>query len=149
MPEDEDFSAGRRGLDPKTVIERFYAALVSGNPETMRAVVDQDVIVDYYGPENFFLPWSGTWLGFEGFIDFLTIIGEHVDIISVTTEKAIGDDEHVVTVVEGHWRMRETDTEVVTKSANIFTIRDGLVLRYEVIADTASLGAAFHGGQGY
>ena len=133
-------------LDPKTVIDNFYRALVSGDPERMRSVVDKDVIVDYYGPDEQFLPWAGTWLGFDGFVDFLLEIAEHVDVISVATEKAVGDRDHVVTVVENHWRMKETGNEVVTKSANIFTIRDGKVLRYEVIADTASLGAAFHGG---
>ncbi len=136
-------------LDPKAVIEEFYAALVSGDPIEIRMVVDKDIIVDYYGPESFFLPWAGTWLGYDGFLDFLNTIAEHVEMISVTTEKAIGDKEHVVTVVESHWRMRVTGHEVLTKSANIFTIRDGRVLRYEIIADTASLGAAYHGELGF
>lgn len=133
-------------LDPKSVIENFYAALVSGDPERMRSVVDNDVIVDYYGPGDNFLPWAGTWLGFDGFVDFLLTIGDHVDVISVSTEKSVGDREHVVTVVENHWRMKATGDEVIAKSANVFTIRNGKVLRYEVIADTASIGAAFHGG---
>lgn len=141
-----DIPAGSEA-DPKKVIENFYAALVSGDPDEMRGVVDSDVIVDYYGPDGY-LPWCGTWLGFDGFIDFLSTVGDYLDIVSVTTEKAVGDKEHVVTVVEGHWRMRDTGIEVVAKSSNIFTIRGGRILRYEVIADTASLGAAFRGTLG-
>lgn len=134
-------------LDPKSIIEKFFSALSRGDEESILSIVDTDIIVDFYGPEDY-LPWSGTWLGMAGFVDFLTVLSEHVDVISVSTDKMIGNETHVVTVVEAHWKMRDSGFEVVAKSSNIFTIRDGRILHYEVIADTGSLGAAFRGIMG-
>jgi ketosteroid isomerase-like protein len=85
------------------------------------------------------LPWGGTFLGPEGFRDFLTGLFSYFKDFKATPEKVLGaDDDHVI--VTAHVRARTKDgTPVENRSVWIYKLRGGQVVSAESFADTAQM----------
>jgi uncharacterized protein len=85
------------------------------------------------------LPWGGTFLGPEGFRDFLRGLLSHFRDFKATPEKVLGaDDEHVV--VTAHIKARTKDgTPVENRSVWVYKLRGGQVVSAEAFVDTARM----------
>lgn len=123
------------------LVARFYELLAERDVDGLSALLANDVIVTYHATPGD-LPWAGTFAGTEGFVEFLSIVGEHMEIIDAERQPAFGDEQRVVVATAGRWRVRATGAEVVGSMLNIFTVSDSLIGRYEVYADTAAFAKA-------
>jgi uncharacterized protein len=123
----------------RDTLDRYYAALKAGDREVLRGVVSEDIAVHYPAPEGL-LPWAGDWTGFEGFETFIATVGDHlvIDAVEPLAIHVAGDT--VITVLKGEWTVRATGRKVRTETVNMFTLRDGKIVRYQVFSDTAALG---------
>ncbi|WP_299870349.1 nuclear transport factor 2 family protein [uncultured Hoeflea sp.] len=123
----------------RDTLDRYYAALKAGDRAALRGVVSDDIEVHYPAPEGL-LPWAGDWSGFERFEAFLKAVGDHlvIDTVEPLSMHIAGDT--VITVLKGEWTVKATGRKVRTETANIFTLRDGKIARYQVFSDTAALG---------
>jgi ketosteroid isomerase-like protein len=86
------------------------------------------------------LPWAGDWSGFDGFEAFLKALGDNlvIDTVEPLAVHIAGDT--VITVLKGEWTVKATGRKVRTETVNMFTLRDGKIVRYQVFSDTAALG---------
>ena len=123
----------------RDTLDRYYAALKAGDRVALRGVVSDDIEVHYPAPEGL-LPWAGDWPGFEGFEAFIATVGDHlvIDTVEPLAIHVAGDT--VITVLKGEWTVKATARKVRTETVNIFTLRDGKIVRYQVFSDTAALG---------
>jgi ketosteroid isomerase-like protein len=123
----------------RETLDRYYAALKAGDRVALRGVVSDDIEVHYPAPEGL-LPWAGDWTGFEGFEAFIAAVGDHllIDAVEPLAIHAAGDT--VIAVLKGEWTVKATARKVRTETVNIFTLRDGKIVRYQVFTDTAALG---------
>lgn len=123
----------------RETLDRYYAALKAGDREALRGVVSDEIEVHYPAPEGL-LPWAGDWVGFEGFEAFIAAVGDHlvIDTVEPLAVHVAGDT--VITVLKGEWTVKATARKVRTETVNIFTLRDGKIVRYQVFTDTAALG---------
>jgi len=122
----------------RETLDRYYAALKAGDRVALRGVVSDDIEVHYPAPEGL-LPWAGDWTGFDGFEAFIKTVGDHlvIDTVEPLSIHVAGDT--VITVLKGEWTVKATGRNVRTETANIFTFKDGKIVRYQVFSDTAAL----------
>jgi uncharacterized protein len=83
------------------------------------------------------VPWGGTYMGPDGFRDFLYKIDKEFDQFKATPEKVLGaDDNHVVVVAKTKGRTKSGG--VIEGSAVwVYQLRDGLIADAESWTDTA------------
>ena len=127
--------------ETEAVLERYYAALKSGDVHSMKDVVSDEIEINYQDADTV-LPWGGTWSGFEEFREFLATVAEHLVIEAVEPVERLFDKDTAIIVLRGVWRSRETDRRVEARVVNIFKIRGGKVSRYQVFPDTAAFARA-------
>ncbi|MDF1610073.1 nuclear transport factor 2 family protein [Hoeflea sp. YIM 152468] len=122
----------------RETLDRYYAALKAGDREALRSVVSDEIEVHYPAPEGL-LPWAGDWTGFEEFETFIKTLGDHlvIDMVKPLSMHIAGDT--VITVLKGEWTVKATARKVHTETVNLFTLRDGKIVRYQVFSDTAAL----------
>jgi uncharacterized protein len=119
------------------ILDRWYAALKTGDMATFREVASPDVMVRWNGPAEI-IPWAGEHHGVDAVLAFFQTVGAHLEVLSVTpVERMIGDEKALI-VLEGHWRVRANGCELTLRAANLFTFRDGKVASYEVFPDSGA-----------
>jgi len=123
----------------EALIDRYYAALKAGDRGALAGLLSPDMVVDYYGPEGLF-PWQGRWVGLKQFHRFLDIVAENLTIDAVTPLQRMFTDSAAIIVLEGVWTLRDSGAQVRAVVANIFTLQDARISRYQVFTDTAAFG---------
>ena len=85
------------------------------------------------------LPWGGTFLGPEGFREYVRVLLEHFKDFKATPEKVLGaDDDHVIVTASIRGRTKQGAT-IENKSVWIYKLRGGQVVSAESFADTAQV----------
>jgi uncharacterized protein len=85
------------------------------------------------------VPWGGTFLGPEGFRDFLTGLMGHFKELKATPDKVLGaDDDHVIVTADVRGRTKAGGT-VEEKVVWVYKLRGGQVVSAENFLDTATM----------
>jgi uncharacterized protein len=85
------------------------------------------------------LPWGGTYVGPEGFGDFLAKLSENFEQFSATPEKVLGaDDNHVVVLANIKGRAKG-GAGVEGRAIWIYQLRDAKIADAESFGDTAQI----------
>jgi ketosteroid isomerase-like protein len=125
----------------EAVLDRWYAALRSGDMAAFRGVAAPDIVVRWNGPHDL-IPWAGEHHGLEAALDFFGKVGAALEILSVAPVERLLAADKALLVLAGHWRVRATGQELHLRAANLFSFRDGLVVAYEVFPDSAAFARA-------
>jgi ketosteroid isomerase-like protein len=85
------------------------------------------------------LPWGGTYVGPDGFRDFLSKLSAAFEQFSATPQKVLGaDDNHVVVVAKTKGRAKGGAT-VEGTVVWVYQLRDGKIADAESWGDTARI----------
>jgi uncharacterized protein len=125
------------------ILTRWYAALKAGDMPAFRAVASPDVMVRWNGPADL-IPWAGEHHGVEAVLAFFRKVGAALEVLSVEPVERLITGDKALIVLKGHWRVRATGQELHLRAANLFTLRDGQVVAYEVFPDSAAFVRALH-----
>lgn len=121
--------------DNVDVIQGAWDAFAKGDLEGATSVVAPEGEIN--APST--LPWGGTFLGPEGFRDFLAGLASHYKDLKATPEKVLGaDDDHVVVTANIKGRTKD-GTPVETRSIWLYKMRGGQVVSAETYGDTAKV----------
>jgi ketosteroid isomerase-like protein len=86
-------------------------------------------------PES--VPWGGTYVGPDGFRDFLYKLGQAFDQFKATPDKVLGaDDNHVIVIAKTKGRAKGGGT-IEGSNVWVYQLRDGLIADAESWGDTA------------
>ncbi len=127
--------------DTQKILDEYYAALKSGDEARLRAIVSDGIEVVYHDTSKI-LPWGGRWVGYDGFQQFLAAVAENLVIEKVEPLDTFISDDTVIVLLKGRWLSRRTGKVVEATVANVFSMQDGLVSRYQVFPDSAGFGLA-------
>jgi ketosteroid isomerase-like protein len=121
--------------DNVDVIQGAWDAFTKGDIEGATSIVAPEGEIS--APST--LPWGGTYMGPEGFQDFLRELLKHFKEFKATPAKVLGaDDDHVVVTAE--IRGRTTDGEAYEGSSVwIYKLSGGQVTQAETWTDTAKI----------
>ena len=119
----------------QALIDRWYAAVRSGDAADLASVVTEDVELLWNGdPAR--LPWAGRHQGIEAVLAFFRKLGEHIEVISVSPVYRVDAGEAVVVVLEGEWRVRGQTSSIRARACNVFRFRQDRIASYEVYNDS-------------
>jgi uncharacterized protein len=122
------------------LLDRFYAAIKSGDARALAACVHVDFELDWQGSAA--IPWSGQWKGSGGLLEFFQILNKHIDVLEVQRLHEFSDALVTVIVLQGRWRSKAHGLIITAKATNLFTFEDGKVLSYTVINNSAAFAEA-------
>ncbi len=121
--------------DNVDVVQGAWDAWVAGDIDAATGIIAPEGEIN--APSV--LPWGGTFLGPEGFRDFLTGLAGHFKDLKATPEKVLGaDDDHVIVTANVRGRTRAGAT-VEEKMVWIYKLRGGQVVSAENFLDTAAM----------
>jgi uncharacterized protein len=119
----------------QALIDRWYAAVRSGDSAALASVVTEDVVLLWNG-DPAHLPWAGSHLGIDAVLAFFRKLGEHIEVISVSQVYRLDAGDAIVVVLEGEWRVRERNSSIRARACNVFRFREGRISSYEVYNDS-------------
>ena len=121
--------------DNVDVIQGAWDAFAKGDIEAATSIVAPEGEIT--APST--LPWGGTFLGPEGFRDFLRGLLSNFKDFKATPEKVLGaDDDHVIVTAQIRGRTK-SGTPIENRSVWVYKLRGGQVESAEAFSDTAQL----------
>ena len=105
--------------------ERFVAAVFAGDAETLRTLLAPDFVLQ----QGAGMPYAGAYHGAHGFLAFLGIFGETLDIELLAPVRNFTCDDPSVIVSEFELKatVRQTGEHFESSLLEAWTFRDGLV----------------------
>jgi ketosteroid isomerase-like protein len=118
----------------------MYAAVPAGDAETVMANIHPDIRTYYYGTDV--VPYAGTYLGADGFGEFLTKVGASVEVVAMDPQLIIEQGDHLA--VFGHLKFRTLKgTDFESDFAHIIELRDGKWFVFRDFANSALVADVF------
>ena len=127
------------------ILDAWYAAIRSGKPESLRAVITDDAYI-YWNGDATRIPWAGRHVGADAMMDFFRTLSGLIEVVAVSETGRIVGETHAVVTIQGEWRHKATGRTLNAAACNLFRFRDGRISAYEVYNDTARFDAALHAG---
>ena len=118
--------------------------MMSGAASDLRAVVTDDIVVTWNG-DPALIPWAGKHAGIDVVGSLFATLSHNVEVVSITPLERIEAEDAVVVILEGRWRVRDTETIIAARACNVFRFKGDRVSSYEVFNDTAPFAAALAG----
>jgi uncharacterized protein len=124
-----------------SVLDRWFAAVRAGDPASFRAITTDDVVLFWNG-DPAVIPWAGRHNGPDAVAAFFQTLKHHLEILNIALDTVSETGDGALVTLSGRWRLRDTDTIIEARAANVLKYRDGRVSAYEVYNDTAAFAAA-------
>jgi ketosteroid isomerase-like protein len=126
-------------MSAKTTLESFYAAMGSGDFPGALELIDGEV--EWIESEGFI--YSGTFRGRDAVVDgvFARIDAEW-DGFKAVPDYVVGDGERAVAVGTYSGTYKETGKAFSARYAHSITARDGKIVGFEQIVDSAQVNLA-------
>ncbi len=122
-------------------VRAIYSDFVTGNIEGVLNRHAPDVAWEFPGAPE--VPFAGSSGGRECVARHFAAIFETVEPLSFDVERMMAQDDAVPTFVRVKARVRATGKTYETEMANLFTLRDGVVTKFQTYYDTRPVAEAF------
>lgn len=135
-------NAARSHVD---LIKFIFDRRLHGDLEPLLNAVSDDVEWRSMG-EPGAVPWSGTWHGKEGVLAFFDAVAGAVDVIGFDPIDFMADDGQIA--VLGKIRFQARGSSVIREelTVDVFTIRDGKIVKFWEIFQVQPVIASLHAG---
>jgi len=123
-------------------VRQVYQGFIHGDLDGILKPLAEDIdwqIIGHYTK----VPWPAVWRGRRELQRYFTILAEALEVEVFQPDEFFADGDNVI--VLGHERMiaRATGRVVEANWAQVWTFRDGMVIRYREYTDSAAWEAAF------
>ena len=123
--------------------EALFAAFGAGDIPGILAWLNDDVVIEFYGPEV--IPYAGFYRGLEEARSFFETVLASVDINQFEPQEMLAVEDKVF--VTGHLNLKAKATGRIIDSdfVHVITLQNGKWLRFRDFMDTAKAQQAFSG----
>ena len=126
------------------VVEKVYMLFGQGDKPGFLGMLTPDCETILPGiPQE--VPWAGTYVGADGFVQFLTTLSEHAQITGAEYGDFIAQGDKVIVTFREEKKSLSTGSEFYHEGVAIWTIKDGKIAGVRFYADTARIGAGLRG----
>lgn len=122
------------------VVRRIYDLFAAGDRATMRGLLADDFVWDYFGPRS--IPWAGNYRGAAGFDRFFERVAGVIEPIAFEPREFIDAGDAIVVLGISRARAVASGRSYEAQWANVFWLQDGRIKRLFDLYDTASVTAA-------
>ena len=130
-------------LENTEAVKQMYAAFGRGDKAALMEGFANDVEWQIGGPAA--IPICGCRHGREQVAQFFTVLAETLETQQFEPRQFIAQDDMVVVLGHERQRARSTGRSYEGDWVQVFTLRDGKVVKYREHFDTAAALAAFRG----
>ena len=122
------------------IIHQTYAAIGSADMPGVLQRMSREII--WRVPEMVEVPFAGEWRGHQGVEEFFTRVAKAQEVVAFQHHQFVAQEQTVV--VLGHFVMRVRATGRLSRSdwAHVWTLSEGLIVRFQEYVDTAAVRAA-------
>ncbi len=124
----------------KQIVDQYYVLLKARDRKNLLKLLCDDIVINYHSQSDQF-PWSGKFIGIDGFDRFFSLIKANLNIIEVSIVDTVVDGNKLVNICEGKWEYINSGYVVHGSMVNLFTVSNGKISGYDVFADTAAFAA--------
>lgn len=128
MEEQQELGEGAK------VVASVYEAFARGDVQALSVLFDPRVQV----LQSPLLPWGGVYQGYPGIMRFGTKLLEHVES-HIAVDEYLEAGEQVVVIGHTRGRVRATGKEFDVRVVQVWSLKDGRVVRFESYSDTAKM----------
>jgi len=125
------------------LVQEIYAAFGRGDIPGVLSRLSEDVEWDVTGPRE--TSYAGTRHGKSQVVEFFTVLGQTVEVQQFEPCEFIAQADAVAVVGRERLRVKATGRIVVNEWVMIFTLRNGLIVKFREYDDTEAVAAAFRG----
>lgn len=122
------------------LVQRAYSNFKSGDINSLLNLMSEDIEWELPQIEN--VPFSGKRRGKEMVRDFFTTLMTEQDPLEFNPMEFIAQGDKVVALGHYEWKTRDGH-QFASDFAHVFTVRDGLVSRFQEYMDTESVATAY------
>lgn len=119
----------------------LYDYYRTGTLDTIAPVLDDEVVWCSSGPDGA-LPWTGRWEGVTGVMAYRDAVNDTIETIDYSVKEQLADEDQVALWVTIRYRFHGDSTEHVTEKLDLMTLKDGKLVKFWEIFDTAPVAAA-------
>ena len=125
----------------KRIVMEGFRLFQSGDIPNMMALVHDDA--EWLGPEAEAVPFGGSFHGKPEVARFFAELGGSLQAMRFVVNDVVAENDKVVVIGEATWLVKSTGRTYDIPWVNVFTLRDGKILRVEAYHDTAPAERAF------
>ena len=123
------------------IIEQMYKNYATGNMSAVLSCFDKDIIWERPGAP--FIPFSGIFKGIEEVTKMFAIQATSLSLKKFVPEKICTNEDTVVVLGHDEADVISTGKSYSTQWAQVFTLKDGKIIRVQVLLDTKTVADAF------
>lgn len=125
------------------VVEQVYTAFGRGDIPVILNMLAENIDWLYPGPAD--IPYAGRHRGREQVAQFFATIGQTAEVEQFEPQEFTAQGDKVVVLGHERARAKPTGRSWETNWADVFTLREGKIMRIRGYYDTAAKVAAFRG----
>ncbi len=125
----------------KKIVQLLYSAFAKRDVNAIVELLSSDV--EWGEPENPFNPAGGTRYGHQGFLEWVNIGRQAEEILELEPLKVLTDNDSVAVVGYTKCLAIRTGKTYESDFVHLFTLKDGLITRFQEFFDTYIAGEAF------
>ena len=126
----------------KRLVMEGYRLFQAGDITQLLTYFHDDA--EWIAPEAEAIPFAGSFHGKAEVARFFSELGAAVEPTRFDIRDVIAENDKVVVTGEATWRVKANGLSYDNPWVDVFTLRDGKVIRIEAYFDTAPAERAFH-----
>ena len=123
------------------LVQQGYKLFSQGDIPGVLKLMSADVAWVLPTVEN--VPFTGTFQGAQGVGKFFGALSESIDLLKYEPREFIAQGNKVVVLGESRYRVKGKKDEFDDRWADVLTVENGKITRYEQYGNTAQLERAF------
>jgi len=123
------------------LVQKLYTAFTNRDINAILSMLSQKV--EWGEPSNPFNPCGGTRYGHQGFLEWVNIGRQVEEIISLSPQKLLTDNDSVAVVGDLKCRVISTGKIYESDFVHLVIIKDGKIIKFQEFFDTYIAGEAF------
>lgn len=131
-------------MSNRDTVRQFYELASKG--ESPLELMREDIEWTLLGPKEH-IPYVGTYVGKEGYMQWLQIFLANVEILEFPVHEIIEDGDMIVALGFEKIRVRSTGRECSYNWAHYWNLKDGKLAKYTEFIDTAAVMLAYGEGE--
>ncbi|MGH4016853.1 MAG: nuclear transport factor 2 family protein [Pseudonocardiaceae bacterium] len=124
---------------PKDTIDKAYQALATGDVPTVLGMLDDKVEWTQANGS----PYAGTYHGPQAVLEgVFARLGAEWDVFKIEPSQHVAEGDEVVSLGTYSGTYKATGKSFSARFAHAFTVKDGKIVRFEQVVDSAELNKA-------
>lgn len=124
--------------------QKLFEAFGAGDVPGILEFVNDDILIEFYGPEDI-IPYAGIYRGRGEARSFFETVLSSVDIHVFEPEEFLADKDKVIVTGHLHLTAKATGGTIKSDFVHVITMADGKWSRFRDFMNTATAAEAFSG----